>query len=129
MYTGRYGRNLPYVPVDESEMLEIFLNLLLNSIESIQGNGRITISTEQVDSIKDESGVFKNHLRIDVMDDGQGIAPEHRDRIFERYYTTKKDGTGLGLSIARRIVAAHRGQIEVHSVPRKGATFTVYLPV
>ncbi len=125
----RYGRNLPYVPVDESEMLEIFLNLLLNSIESIQGNGRITISTEQVNSIKDESGVFKNHLRIDVMDDGQGIAPEHRDRIFERYYTTKKDGTGLGLSIARRIVAAHRGQIEVHSVPRKGATFTVYLPV
>jgi len=127
--TRQYGPNLPFVPVDESEMLEIFLNLLLNSIESIQGDGRITISTEQVDSIKDESGAFKNHLRIDVMDDGQGIAPEHRDRIFERYFTTKKNGTGLGLSIARRIVAAHRGLIEVHSVPQKGTTFTVYLPV
>jgi len=125
----QYGTNLPFVPVDESEMLEIFLNLLLNSIESIQGGGRITINTELVDSIKDESGAFKNHLRIDVMDSGQGIAPEHRDRIFERYFTTKKNGTGLGLSIARRIVAAHRGQIEVHSVPRKGSTFTVYLPV
>jgi len=125
----RYGSNLPFIPVDESEMLEIFLNLLLNSIESIQRGGRITISTELADSIKDESGVFKNHLRIDVMDNGQGIAAEHRDRIFERYFTTKKNGTGLGLSIARRIVAAHRGRIEVHSVPQKGATFTVYLPV
>jgi signal transduction histidine kinase/putative methionine-R-sulfoxide reductase with GAF domain len=125
----QYGQNLPFVLVDESEMLEIFLNLLLNSIESIQGGGQITVSTEIVDSIKDESGTSRAHLRIDVMDNGQGIAPEHRNRIFERYFTTKKNGTGLGLSIARRIVAAHRGFIEVHSVPQKGSTFSVYLPV
>ena len=125
----QYGQNLPFVSVDESEMLEIFLNFVLNSIESIQGSGRITISTDIVDGVKDESGALRPHLRIDVMDNGEGIAPEHRDRIFERYFTTKNNGTGLGLSIARRIVAAHRGFIEVHSVPQKGSTFTVYLPI
>jgi signal transduction histidine kinase len=110
-------------------MLDTLLTPLLNSTESIQDGGRITVSTDIVPGMKDESGASRPHLQVDFMDTGQGIAPEHRDQIFERYFTTKKDGTGLGLSIARRIVAAHRGFIEVHSVPQKGSTFTVYLPV
>jgi len=123
-----YGEDLPLVYADENEILEVFLNILLNSIESMAEGGKLTISTDLLDCSEkqlDASGMF---LQINFTDTGRGIAPQHRDRIFERYFTTKKDGTGLGLSIAKRIIAAHRGFIEVHSMPEKGSTFSVHLP-
>jgi signal transduction histidine kinase len=125
----KYGHDLTPVYVDESEILEVFLNILLNSVESMLDGGELTIKTDLRDHLKDESGLPQTFLRINFTDTGTGIAPEHRDRIFERYFTTKEVGTGLGLSIANRIVAAHRGFIEVHSVPGKGSTFSVHLPV
>jgi len=124
-----YGQDLPMVYVAENEVLEVFLNILLNSIESMLDGGELTISIDLRDHLKDESGTPRTFLRISFTDTGVGIAPEHRDRIFERYFTTKENGSGLGLSIANRIVAVHRGFIEVHSVPGKGSTFAVHLPV
>ncbi|KPL18891.1 MAG: hypothetical protein AMJ92_05740 [candidate division Zixibacteria bacterium SM23_81] len=124
-----YGHDLTPVYVDESEILEVFLNILLNSVESMLDGGKLTIKTDLRDHLKDESGLPQTFLRINFTDTGTGIAPEFRDRIFERYFTTKEVGTGLGLSIANRIVAAHRGFIEVHSVPGKGSTFSVHLPI
>lgn len=124
-----FSQDLPPVCVDENEVLDVFLNILLNSIESMSDGGKLTISTDLCDHIKDESGILRIFLRINFTDTGEGIAPEHRVRIFERYFTTKESGTGLGLSIAKRIVAAHRGFIEVHSVPARGSTFSVHFPV
>lgn len=124
-----YGHDLTPVYVDENEILEVFLNILLNSVESMLDGGKLTIKTDLRDHLKDESGLPQTFLRINITDTGTGIAPEHRDRIFERYFTTKEVGTGLGLSIANRIVAAHRGFIEVHSVLGKGSTFSVHLPI
>jgi signal transduction histidine kinase len=123
-----YSPDLPLVYVDENEILEIFLNILQNGIEGMADGGTLTVGTALRDHLKDETGV-REYLRIDFTDTGKGISPEHRDRIFERYFTTKQNGTGLGLSIANRIVVAHRGFIEVHSVPGKGSTFSVHLPV
>jgi len=125
----QYGQNLPLVYVDADEMLEIFLNLLLNAIESMGDGGKLTIRTDLREGLKGDSGMTHTSLRVNFADTGMGIAPEHRDKIFERYFTTKQNGTGLGLSIANRIVTAHRGFIEVHSVPGKGSTFSVNLPV
>ncbi|MCK4596782.1 sensor histidine kinase, partial [bacterium] len=124
-----YSQDLPLVYVHENEVFEIFLNILLNSIESMADGGQLTIVTDLRDHLKDESGKPLTFLRVNFTDTGVGIAPEHRDRIFERYFTTKEGGTGLGLSIAKRIVAVHRGFIEVHSVPNKGSTFSVHLPI
>jgi signal transduction histidine kinase len=125
----QYHQNLPPAYVDENEILETFLNLLLNSIESMPDGGVLTISTDLRQHLKDDSGTPRTFLQVSITDTGRGIAPEHRDHIFERYFTTKKNGTGLGLSIANRIVAAYHGFIEVHSVPDQGSTFSVHLPV
>ena len=124
----QYGDNIPMIFVDENEMLETFLNIVQNSIESMNQGGELTVGTG-LGPLRDESGQRKQFLKIDFNDTGTGIQEQHRDRVFERYFTTKEDGTGLGLSIARRIVTAHRGFIEVHSVPEKGSTFSVHLPV
>ncbi len=123
-----YETDLPLVLVNENEILEVFLNILLNAIESMTEGGQLTVCTDFCDHRKDESGMPGVFLRIDFKDEGKGISREHRDRIFERHFTTKESGTGLGLSIADRIVAAHRGFIEVHSLPGRGSTFSVHLP-
>jgi two-component system NtrC family sensor kinase len=69
-------------------------------------------------------------VAIEVIDDGRGIAPEVRDRIFEAFFTTKPpgEGTGLGLSISAGIIQAHHGRIDVEAMPGRGTRFTVLLP-
>jgi signal transduction histidine kinase len=95
------------------------LNLLLNSLQAIDGPGRITIAIE----------ARNFQAAIHVRDSGRGIAPEHLPNIFRPFYTTKGNGTGLGLSLARRIVEEHQGAVEVTSTVGKGTQFTVLLPI
>ena len=110
---------LPEVEHDSGQIHEVLLNLLLNSIQAIDGPGRITVEIER----HDDSAL------VVVTDTGCGIAPEHLPNIFRPFYTTKGNGTGLGLSLARRIVEEHRGQIDVSSTLGKGTQFTVQLPL
>lgn len=104
-----------------SQLNQIFLNLIINASQAIEGEGRITVST------REESGF----VRVDVADTGTGIPPAIQERIFEPYFTTKPEGvgTGLGLNIARDIARAHGGDITVDSRVGHGATFTVMLPI
>jgi len=111
--------DLPEVEHDSSQIHQVLLNLLLNSIQAINGPGQITVELER----RDDSAV------VVVTDTGQGIAPEHLPNIFRPFYTTKGNGTGLGLSLSRRIVEEHRGQIDVTSVVGKGTQFSVRLPL
>ena len=104
---------------DSNQVNQVLLNLLLNSIQSIDHNGKITVIIER------RNGV----AAIAVADTGRGIAPEHLPHIFRPFYTTKGNGTGLGLSLARRIVEEHGGRIEVSSTLGQGSTFTVFLPL
>lgn len=115
-----YGE-LPPVECNPSQLNQVFLNLLNNAAQSIDGSGKITVrSTSDGD-----------HVRISVTDTGRGIAPDVLPRIFDLYFTTKPngEGTGLGLAIAKDIVDQHGGIIDVDTAVDAGSTFTVTLPV
>ena len=100
---------------DQSKIKSVFSNLITNSIQSIEGEGKITIS------IKEES----NYLNIYFEDSGSGIAEDDITQIFEPLFTTKVTGTGLGLGICKNIIDEHGGMISVHNNP---TTFTIKLP-
>jgi len=100
---------------DQSKIKSVFSNLITNSIQSIEGEGKITIS------IKEES----NYLSIYFEDSGSGIAEDDITKIFEPLFTTKVTGTGLGLGISKNIIDEHGGMISVHNNP---TTFTIKLP-
>jgi signal transduction histidine kinase len=114
----------PYDPevqaaVNHERLLQVVLNLLRNAIQATREGGHIRIGVER----------RGEHAVIEVEDDGVGIAPEHHERIWEPFFSTKGDvGTGLGLGICKRIVEEHGGRITVVSSKGSGARFTVELP-
>ena len=116
----RYG-SLPLVECLQSELGQVFMNLLLNAGQAIIEQGTITVST----------GQQGDHVWIEIADTGAGIPPEVLQRIFDPFYTTKPvgTGTGLGLSISYGIVAKHHGRIEVDSAPGEGSRFRLVLPI
>jgi signal transduction histidine kinase/FixJ family two-component response regulator/putative methionine-R-sulfoxide reductase with GAF domain len=111
--------------VNKNQILEVFLNLFLNAVDSMPSGGRLTVEgvVERPEHKKDD------YLAIKVIDSGSGIRKEHLTRVFERYFTTKADGTGLGLAVVERIISAHKGTLKVESEEGKGTTFTAYLPI
>ena len=112
---------VPPTACHPGQLNQVFMNLLVNAIQAIDGPGTIHVRL----------GVEDRSLRIDVEDTGAGIAPEHLDRVFDPGFTTKGVGvgTGLGLAICHRIVQAHAGTIGVTSRPGAGSMFTVRLPL
>jgi len=106
--------------IDCNKIQQVLLNLMLNSISSIEKNGKISVEIQEKN---------KNELEITLSDNGKGIKKEHQSQVFHPFFTTKKRGTGLGLSICKNIVEAHNGTIEVKSVENEGTTFTIRLPV
>ncbi|HXZ41779.1 MAG TPA: ATP-binding protein [Terriglobales bacterium] len=111
--------DLPEVEHDGDQIHQVLLNLLLNSIQAIDGQGKIVVELEARGGL----------AAISVSDTGRGISSENLPNIFRPFYTTKGNGTGLGLSLARRIVEEHQGSIEVTSSVGKGTKFTVLLPI
>ena len=104
---------------DSGQINQVLLNLLLNSIQAIDGAGEVQVQVGHVD----------HSATVTVSDNGSGIAPEHLPNIFRPFYTTKGKGTGLGLSLAQRIVEDHGGHIDVASEVGKGTRFQVTIPV
>ncbi len=110
---------------DQSQIIQLLLNLLDNGIEYTPENGTIVIRMKQI----------KDMVRIDVIDNGIGIPEEHQNHIFKRFYrvdkarSRSKGGAGLGLSICQWIATTHGGQISVKSKVGKGTMLTVYLPL
>lgn len=102
---------------------QVFLNLLLNSIQAIEKKGVIEIITRKVEKI--------NSVEVRIKDNGKGIPPEIRKKIFDPFFTTKAvgEGTGLGLSIAHSIISEHNGNIEVFSKQDRGTEFIITLPL
>jgi signal transduction histidine kinase len=112
---------LPIVHGDASALRQVFLNLLLNALQSIEQTGTVTIETEPSDA----------HVIARVIDTGSGIAPEMLDQIWTPFFTTKVvgQGQGLGLAVTYDIVEKHQGTIEVRSKVGGGTEFSVKLPV
>ncbi len=110
------------VNMDHNEMKQVCINIINNAFQAMPQGGDLQI---RLDASLD------GEVFIEVADTGSGIAPEHLDKIFEPFFSTKDtgNGTGLGLSISYRIVHNHGGRIEVESKPGKGTVFRVFLPV
>ena len=116
--------DLPGVLVNENEIVEVLLNLIINAVDAMPNGGKLAIRAYS--EHKPENN--RLYVVLKISDTGAGIAPEHLDRIFDRYFTTKDSGTGLGLAICERIVMAHNGEITVESTPGQGTSFIIKLP-
>jgi len=116
-----YPDAIPLVNGNRNNLQQVFLNLFTNAIQAMPAGGslRIVVSDTHV-----------GLLKVDVIDTGIGIKPEHLQRIFDPYFTTKNvtEGTGLGLSVCFGIIKKHGGRILVSSEIGKGSTFSVFLP-
>ncbi|MHB8495249.1 MAG: ATP-binding protein [Casimicrobiaceae bacterium] len=115
-----YG-DLPEIECLPSRLAQVFLNLLVNASQAIEGNGTITIDT----------GADASEAWVRFEDDGCGIPPENLGHLFEPFFTTKPvgQGTGLGLAVSHSIVRKHGGRIDVDSEVGRGTRFTVRLPL
>ncbi|MBN1670603.1 MAG: PAS domain-containing protein [Kiritimatiellae bacterium] len=109
---------LPTARVDQGQIKQAFFNVIKNALQAMPDGGRLRILMSSSD----------RHVMIAFEDTGVGIAAGEIGRIFEPYHTTKSEGSGLGLMIVQRIVQDHGGQIDVHSEPNVGTTFTLFLP-
>jgi signal transduction histidine kinase/ActR/RegA family two-component response regulator len=122
---------------DPTQIHQVIMNLSTNAYHALQETGgKIEVSLKEINLNYEESlqkvGIkVGRHLELTVRDNGQGMTPQVLERIFEPYYTTKKQGkgTGLGLSVTHGIIKNHGGDISVSSQPGVGSTFSVYLPV
>ncbi len=116
----RFDATLPPVRLDPEQIRRVIINLVDNAVEAMEHRGRIVVET-QLDQT--------NHVaRIVVADDGPGIPPAEREKLFLPYYSTKRRGSGLGLAIVRRIIAEHGGSIEAGDNTPQGTRFTIELP-
>lgn len=118
------------VRADPGQISQVVHNLIINAHHAMPEGGLVTLSAvnmsdPQAGKAKRQAGPF---VRISVADQGQGIAPELLDKIFEPYFTTSQKGSGLGLTTSHFILKSHGGFIEVDSSPGQGATFHLYLP-
>jgi two-component system, NtrC family, sensor kinase len=116
----KHYAGLPEIECIGSQINQVFLSLIVNAAQSIEGHGTITLRT----------GFDEKQVWVEIGDNGTGIKPEHLNKIFEPFFTTKPvgQGTGLGLSLAYGIIKRHHGQLEVRSELGKGTVFLVTLP-
>jgi len=129
---------LPVIRADASQIRQVVMNLIINATEAI-GEKQGVIDIKLYRSEISSSHVPKDHLGkpiaegdyicLEVFDNGCGMDEEARQRIFEPFFTTKFTGRGLGMSAVLGIIAAHNGSIQFDSLPGKGSSFTIYLPV
>jgi two-component system NtrC family sensor kinase len=113
--------NIPVIASDQSQLQQVFLNLITNAIDAIEKNGCIEIATRQKE----------NTIEVMIKDDGPGIPKEHQNRIFDPFYTTKTSGkgTGLGLSVSHSIIEKMGGSITFESNQETGTIFYINLPI
>jgi C4-dicarboxylate-specific signal transduction histidine kinase len=120
----RLAEVLPPVQGDRVQLQQVILNLILNAVEAMStveaGPRELLISTEQTRT----GGVL-----VAVRDSGPGIDPDHLDRVFQAFYTTKSNGVGMGLAISHGIIQSHGGQLSAHGNAPRGAIFKFELPV
>lgn len=111
--------DLPAIPLDGERIRAAIMNLVLNALQSIRGEGEVLIQT----------AVVGREAHLIIRDSGCGISPKDRERVFLPYYTTREEGTGLGLTVSRVTVEGHDGRIDLSSQPGQGTTVTVVLPI
>jgi PAS domain S-box-containing protein len=108
----------PYVYGDRNQLIQVFLNIILNSMQAMENGGYMDVR------IRDK----ERNWEIQVSDTGKGIASSKLHRIFNPFFSTKRDGTGLGLAVAHEIINQHNGKLWAESIEEEGTTLTIHLP-
>jgi signal transduction histidine kinase len=118
----RLEPTLPHIHADDDQLRQALIALLMNALDAVSAGGNVTVETQRASP---------ETVSLAVSDDGVGIPPEHLDKIFNPFFTTKPlgQGTGLGLAICHGIVASHGGEIEVESAPGRGTRIRLVLPL
>ncbi|MBC7793880.1 MAG: PAS domain-containing protein, partial [Clostridia bacterium] len=116
---------LPDLRVDESQAVEVLMNLVENALDAVGEPERVRVRVLR----EDESSLLGRFVRIDVTDDGPGMGNEALQRVFDPFFTTKPKGTGLGLAIAQRLARDNGGHLIAASVPNVETTFSLLLPI
>ena len=111
---------LPEIMIDRDQIRQVVMNLVLNGAAAMPDGGEIVIRLAK------HSG---NTVMMLFQDSGVGISRENRGKVFEPFFSTRRHGTGLGLAISKQLIEAHLGSIEISSIPGKGTTVHVYLPI
>jgi signal transduction histidine kinase len=115
-------------------MRQVFWNLFINAAQAMSDGGEIRVQLRKGNTWGGTSLPLSPQLRkkewvkISIIDSGNGISPEEKEKIFEPFFTTKENGTGLGLSIVHKIIENHNGLIKVESELGRGSTFSIFLP-
>jgi signal transduction histidine kinase len=119
--------DIPDIFADADALSQVFLNIILNAVDSMQDGGEISISTEYVS----KESLNSNSILVTIVDTGCGIPVDNLKNIFDPFFSTKKigKGTGLGLAISLGIIQEHGGNITVESEVGKGSKFVIKLQV
>jgi two-component system NtrC family sensor kinase len=122
------ANDLPKVWIDREQMKQVFMNLVLNAIQAMNGEGSIAISTREIH--RTGTAPVGHFVQVEVRDTGVGIPEENLDHIFDPFFTSGKDeGSGLGLAVSHQIVQEHGGFVTVESKLGQGTAFFVHVPV
>jgi len=115
--------DLPGVHLDPDQILEVFVNILINAVDAMPQGGTLKVTTRKLEA--------EPSIEIRIKDSGHGISPENLGKIFDPFFTTKEaeKGTGLGLAVCHGIVERHNGTIDVESEVGKGTTVIIKLPL
>jgi two-component system sporulation sensor kinase A len=114
-----FEEGLPPIVGEETQLKQVFVNLLKNAIEAMPGGGSILVTMKRI----------SGHIRVEIIDEGCGIPENMLEKLGEPFYSTKEKGTGLGLLVTHRIIDAHQGRMEISSKINAGTTISVYFPV
>ena len=110
---------------DSNRLMQVFLNILINSVEALKKNGKIKINV----NVLKEDYPEGNYFTIGFHDNGMGISPSIISKIFDPFFTTKNSGTGLGLTVSHKIIQDHNGFIQVDSHEKRGTDVVIKLPI
>lgn len=133
-----YDPSLPPVLGDKEHLIQVFLNLVKNSIEAVDRNGKIMVNTriltdfhlvEEGRGTHPKDGFGGKMVSIEVKDDGCGISKRDMEKLFTPFFTTKAKGSGLGLALSFRIIKEHGGFFKINSAAGKGTAVSVFLPI
>ena len=127
-----YDPSLPDLWADRDRMHQVFLNLIRNAVEASPSGGHVRVRTQIVAPWQEREALpdpTRTYFRIEVEDEGSGVAEADRPRLFTPFFTTRRSGTGLGLAISYQIVRAHEGVLRYRPAAGHGSVFTVLLPM
>ena len=110
--------SLPQVAVDETQLIQVLMNIILNAADAMSNGGTLDIKAKELGG----------EVEISVADSGPGIPAEHMEKIFDPFFTTKEKGTGLGLAVSYDIIKSYQGDIIAENIPEGGTVFKVRLP-